>query len=298
MARVFYATPTGKHPHCGYHLSVVDLLMTSEVMRADKWRSGAFAYVAGPVQMARSAITMAFRDSDADYLLMHDDDLSVNPFGKYGNPIDVWVKHMDESPGVGVVGACYLRESPRVPLINFWHPAYPQTATDRGEMVSAVCNLPHGIFDCAAVGTGFMMISRAAAVAVLNREGGNAGPPFCFPVGPNRWGGVVETGEDFHFCNTVERLGFRVQADTRFPTCHIKESGKLTYEHEAWQAMRDMTLDADKRARVVVVDGVTCIDVSQVRIEDARERGLVVNDFAPTVFGNGHDHLYDANMGD
>lgn len=281
MPRVYYATPTGRHPHCAYVLSVVDMICSSKVM-SEAWRTGSFAFVSGPVQMARSAIAMAFRDGDADYLLMHDDDLSVNPYGPAGNPIDAWVEHMDAHPEVGVIGAVYLRENPRIPLVNLWHPEYPPTENDRGEMVNAVCNLPDGIFDVAALGTGFMLIRKEAMRAVCDREGGNAGPPFIFEVGKNRWGGTVETGEDFHFCNTVERLGWKIQADTRFPTVHLKESGKLVYDHHQWQSIENMQLDADKRSRVIEVNGITCIDVSQVRRDEARERG-VLPDLGPAL---------------
>lgn len=278
MARVLYQTPTGKHPLLGYTMSVVDLCMTSEIMRGDSprsWKKGDFGYTSGPVQMSRSAIAMEFLKTDCDYLLMHDDDLAVSPFGAAGNPIDVFVQHMDAHPDVGLIGAVYLRENPRVPLVNMWHPRWPQAEGDLGEMVQAVCNFPAQPFDCAAIGTGFVMIRRAAMKAICARDGGNAGPPFSFQIAKNRWGQTVETGEDFLFCQNLQRLGWKVQADPRFTTIHIKDSGRLTYDQADWGKVENFEISTDPGTRIVHVGGITCLDVSEIRRRDAADRGAL-----------------------
>jgi len=243
-ARLLYATPTGKHPHPGYVTSMRDLEMSCASFER---RPEDFAMACGPVQMARSEIAeRALRgvckvphDHTADgancklepydYLIMHDDDLVVNAAGPFGNPLDLWHELFEKNPEVGVIGAVYLRERMDTPTIVISHPEYPE------EHCHLVYGMPYGPFEVGGVGTGFMMIRVSLLRALKTKEAG-AHTMFRFPFNRTRWGTVNSTGEDYDFCARARGAGFKVLADSRIETVHIKETGALRFNHHAYEA--------------------------------------------------------------
>src|SRR5262249_17959298 len=148
-----------------------------------------FVFTAGPVQMARTRIADAalagtcreMHDCRArggsdckkrpyDYVLMHDDDLMVQPFGPIGSPVDVWHKMFQENPDIGVIGAIYLREGLEIPNVVVKHPP-------SAEVCHAVARFPDKPFECHGIGTGFMMIRREVLerlADVADDDGGRA----------------------------------------------------------------------------------------------------------------------------
>ncbi len=247
MAHLLYATPTGKSPKIQYVQSMraMELGIRSFGVR----RAQDFIFGGGPVQMARSRIADAalmgrcFKEHDCkanegkdcvvepyDYLLMHDDDLMVDPTNPIGSPIDSWHEIFKANPEVGVIGAIYLRESLEIPNVVVKHP------TNTEEVCHAVARYPNGPFECAGVATGFMMIRRECLeklASIADDEGGR--PMFRFEERRRSGGTMAEDGEDYNFCKRVTAAGFKVIADPRFDTIHVKDTGHLAYSYEAWE---------------------------------------------------------------
>ena len=288
--RLFYATPTGKHPHPGYVTSMRDIEMS---MASFDRRPEDFAFACGPVQMARSEIAeracrgvcnekhvhgdeKSCKRVPYDYLLMHDDDLIVNAAGPLGNPVDAWHAIFEANPDVGVIGGVYLRENMETPTIVMSHPVYPE------ENCHAVAGMPFGAFPVSGIGTGFMMI-RVSALAKLREKEDGAHSLFQFPFNRNRWGSVNHSGEDYDFCARMRGIGYKVLADSRFETAHIKESGTLNFHHATYEAgfsdKNPNIMERLTRLRKAVVagvvaikvDGIDCLDHTPVLIAEANE---------------------------
>lgn len=294
MDRLLYATPTGGNPKMGYAvcLRAMEMGIRSFGVRALE----DFAAVASPVQMARSQLALralrgrCFKEHDHkadgcgceaepyDYLLMHDDDLMVAPTGPLGSPVDVWHKYMQENPDVGIIGAVYLREGLMVPNVVFAHPDDPQ------ERCQAVAGFPQGVFECGGVGTGFMLISRACLETLADKCDADGGlPMFRFPMRRRREGMVVEDGEDYDFCKRAREAGFKVLADPRFDTVHIKASGQLTYNRDAWEhewsqenpAHKDVVAalraQSAPKMKLAIHEGFLVLDHLEQIAEDSKE---------------------------
>ncbi len=246
MARLLYATPTGKSPKIQYVqcMRAMELRTHSFGVR----RASDFLLSSGPVQMARSRIVDAalrgrcFKDHDCretqggdctlepyDFLVMHDDDLMVDPINPIGSPLDLWHEMFRTNPEIGVIGAIYLRESLEIPNLVVRHPSNP-------EVCHVVSRIPSQPFECAGVGTGFMMISRACLermAEIADDEGGRS--HFRFEERRREGGTMAEDGEDYNWCKRVTAAGFKVIADPRFDTIHIKDTGHLYYSHAEWE---------------------------------------------------------------
>jgi hypothetical protein len=194
-------------------------------------------FTTGPVQMARSAIVEMAMDGFPDrkigaydFVIMHDDDLVIeaDKTGVLGNPLDVWHDLFAKHPDVGVIGSVYLRESPQIPTVVMSHPDYPE---ENCHMVSGFGETPLSV---AGIGTGFMMIRVSVLRALCEREPGY--PMFRFPIRPTRWGPVTASGEDYDFCSRVREAGYKVIADPRWRTRHIKDTGNLVFDRTEWEA--------------------------------------------------------------
>ncbi len=246
MPTLLYATPTGKNPKIQYVQSMraMELGIRSFGVR----RAQDFCFAGGPVQMARSRIVdqmiagRCFEEHDCDadrakcvvkpydFLLMHDDDLMVQPFSPIGSPVDAWHELFKANPEVGVIGAIYLRESLEIPNVVVKHP------TSATEVCHAVARYPMQPFECAGVATGFMMIKREVLerlADIADEEGGRS--MFRFEERLREGGTMAEDGEDYNFCKRVTAAGFKVIADPRFDTVHVKDTGHLNYSWADWE---------------------------------------------------------------
>lgn len=310
--RLLYATPTGKHPHPAY---IQSARLMEASCRSFERRIEDFLMAAGPVQMARSKIAeQAMRGNcyrrhdhkaDAanckhepyDFVVMHDDDLAVDV--AYGpctvphdhgsglecdrprvNPLDAWHDIFARNPDVGVIAGVYLREVMETPLVVMSHPDYPE------ENCHVVAGLPHGPFVTSGVGTGFFMIRVSAMRAMVEADELAEECMFRFSFGQTRWGVTNATGEDYDFCSRMRKAGYRVLADPRFPSVHVKESGLLRYEHGAYEAdwglgpdgkvnearVRRLRSQLEPLMSLRVIDGVLCIDHTQQLAATAANR--------------------------
>ncbi len=164
-----------------------------------------------------------------DYVLMHDDDLMVQPYSPIGSPVDVWHEIMNENPDLGVMGAVYLRESLEIPNVIVQHPTSP-------EVCHAIARFPGQAFVCAGIGTGFMLIKTKVLAELYNiAEDEGVMPIFRFAFRTREGGTVAEDGEDYDFCKRVIKAGWKIAADPRFDTIHVKESGLLRYSWDEWE---------------------------------------------------------------
>lgn len=267
--RLLYATPTGRHPHLGYVASAMASRMTQKRFRHD---FGDFMFAAGPVQMARCHIAREVIAKGYDYVLMHDDDLQIAMDADGGSPLDSFLGLMESDPKIGVIGAVYLREDPRCPTVNMWHPLAKSTQDAPGESVNAICNLPRGPFTCAGVGTGYMMIRAQVFRDIDTATGGIE--PFMFWPYVSQWGAPSSMGEDYYFCWRAQQAGWKVIADPRFTTIHDKDaSGKLVYQQYEWDPPTgkpdlEHKINAPTGSKVITVDGISCLDVSDIRRKD------------------------------
>ncbi len=294
MPSLLYATPTGRHPHIAF----VQCMRAMElgIRSFGERRAEDFAFMCGPVQMARTAIAQAtlagkcnmshrHDENDGagckiepyDFVLMHDDDLMVDPISTLGNPIDAWHKLFNEYPDVGVIGAVYLREKPQIPNIVVKHP------TNAEEVCHAVAGFPNQPFEVAGIATGFMMVRREVFEALYEIEDAQGAPPmFKFGVRKLESGIAVEDGEDYDFCRRVREAGFRIVADPRFSTVHLKDSGPLRYERDQWEHSWDAEKnpgEAEMRAKqlrahlqpllkLAIMNGMVVIDHTEQRAAD------------------------------
>jgi len=272
--RLLYATPTGKHPHPGYVSSARQIELTT---RSFKREVKDFLFAAGPVQMARSTIAEHAINDGYDYLLMHDDDLIVNAGGaQNGNPLDAWHDLFYREPSVGVIGAVYLREKPHIPTVVMSHPEFPE------ENCHVVSGLPPQPMAVSGIGTGFMMI-RVKALRELRDKEDHAHALFRFPFNRTRWGIVNHTGEDYDFCYRMRGIGYKVLADARWETVHLKESGPLHFQQAEWEAswnddapgVRDRALAlraaCAPKMTLTKINGLICIDHVPQLISDAND---------------------------
>lgn len=231
----------------------------------------------GPVQMARTQIAENFLATGSDYLVMHDDDLGVTPLGPVGNPLDEWVKLMEENPTVGLIGAVYLREVPRIPTLIKNDPDVPLNR------LQPVAGWEHKPFEMDGIGTGFIMVRRQA---MLDLAADNDGPMFRFPLTVGAHGQVEQLGEDYDFCFRLGAHGWKVIADPRIPTVHHKGQGHLVYEWNDWNQrtmdpVKPMELDLGpgmRGARIIHIptrnlDGTTfdlaAVDIAEVKKQRA-----------------------------
>jgi hypothetical protein len=248
MPRLLYATPTGNHPTVGYVISQRAVEMACRSFGVRHARD--FQFFKGPVHQARSAIaaqtvkgichvdhgTKKCETDRArcqvdpyDFVLMHDDDVTIYPQGGH-NPLDEFLAIFDADPTVGVVGALYLRQTPLLVNLTTPHPRHP------GELCHVIHGIPNQPFEAGGVATGFMMIRREVFEQLgreLDAEGG--GPMFRFGVHTSEWGTRHEFGEDYDFCVRARAAGWKVIADPRWITTHVKERGPLVYDRDAWE---------------------------------------------------------------
>ncbi len=303
--RLFYATPTGKNPKLAYVLSSQAIRMTVKSFRHEFDDA---SFDSGPVQMARSSIaermlqpqyicesakcghrrlhedelksgkcpgcTEPIKPFLYDYVLMHDDDLGVCPLIGGMNAADLLYQAFQHNPNVGVAGAVYLRESPPITTVTIEHPQF------KGESVNVVRGFPEGVFECFGVGTGFILISRPCLEAIQEldeREHPGGRPMFGFWPSLNAWGMTSVMGEDYDFCLRAHRAGFRVMADARIPTSHIKDNGPLNYDWASWNdPKREHKISARgiEGAVVAVINGLECVDCTPRRAKDAENAGI------------------------
>ena len=196
-----------------------------------------FAFSVGPVQTARSILAGRAISDGYDYLVMHDDDMMISPVGPCGNPLDAWHELMQREPDIGMIGVSYLAQYSELPLATLVHPDYPAKDGVPEEVCHLIAGLTYAPTVVAGVGTGFVMVRVSAMAALKEAEkASGGGPPFKFTVRKNRFGAMVEVGEDYDFCQRLRSIGYKVVVDPRFDTTHLKSTGMLHYNWHDYEA--------------------------------------------------------------
>jgi len=263
--RVLYTVPTGGHPHPSFVSSLAAIRMSAMTSILVDHRVDDWTCIKAPVQMARSALlTWALNSPQGyDYVIMHDDDVEV-AVTPGQSQIDQAVAYMEANPKCGIYGLIYLREKPNLPTVTMYHPDFGVA----GE-------------HCQVIG---------------NTEG----PIVRFPTTKDINGNPVELGEDYDLCDPFNRLGWQVIADPRVATKHHKESGALSYEHDAWELCnlrevqlkhgcefivpggqkvmdlppgtmiryrQDIEIGAPDGSKITTINGIDCLDLSDARLK-------------------------------
>jgi len=160
------------------------------------------------VHQGRNKIGAACYD---DYLLFIDSDMAF--------PTDGLVKLINS--GKDIIGGLYhSRKAPHLPLVY--------KKGKKGYV--AIENKHDKIFECDAVATGFMLISKKVLEAFDKdiKKGGE------FPFNFKNVDGI-ELGDDIAFCYRAKKLGFKIYCDPTIPLGHvgkevITENNYLAYK--------------------------------------------------------------------
>jgi len=163
---------------------------------------------AQPVASNRNGIVKRFLVGDADYLLMLDHDQMFHP---QQNPLDYVFEDLDV---VGFPTPLWKPDrSPTNPIRwNVW------LEDGEGNRTSGTLEEGAGLVECAAVGTGAILIARRVF------EHPDLRAPFL-----DEWDedGIRTRGEDLTFCERARAAGFRVYAAMDMPCGHLKEVNLL-----------------------------------------------------------------------
>ncbi len=284
---LLYATPTGRNPKIQYVQCMRAMELGIKTFGPRKAQD--FLFTTGPVQMARCKIVEAalhgrcFEEHDHgegkdcnvrpyDYLLMHDDDLMVQPYSPIGSPVDVWHDIMNQNPELGIMGAVYLRESLEIPNVIVQH------ATS-SEVCHAIARFPGQAFNCAGIGTGFMLIKVKLLAQMYDiAEDEGIMPIFRFAFRTREGGTVAEDGEDYDFCKRVIKAGWKIAADPRFDTIHVKESGLLRYSWDEWEKKwADPTNDEEEAILKARVEALTAQMAPLIRPVISKDGFLIID---------------------
>ena len=196
--RVFIAVPS-RDMTAGAVCGRLALLLVELARRPD---APAIEIVAGyPVDRVRNQICKRFLESDAEYLLMIDDD-TIPP---------VTVLDMARR-GKDVVGAlCYAY----TPALGYYSVAYPSGNRDlKAPRLGIGSHIEHhGLLQVELVGTACLLIHRRVLEAL--------DPPY-FKMLLDDDCLLIKDSEDFTFCRKAGAAGFSVWLDTDQPCSHVK----------------------------------------------------------------------------
>jgi len=145
----------------------------------------------GLISRVRNEFAKRFVETDADYLLFVDTDMTWGTLGF--NPLDNLISHDKD-----IVGGLYFTrgKTGTHPVYNPW----------------VVGELPTGIKEVNEVGTGFMLISKKCMEKILDNHK--------FPFMPMEHNGDY-LSEDYAFCKRARDLGFKVFVDGKVRLGHI-----------------------------------------------------------------------------
>jgi GT2 family glycosyltransferase len=202
IPRIYIAIPTRDpnfSPVCGkLFMLLLDLVknpafsLTIDIVAGD------------PVDRGRNLICQNFLKSDADYLLMLDDDVVPTP-----NVLEMARQDKDvigglyyaNLPGPGYYSIAYTTDTP------------PETGAARARLGIGRDIENTGIIEVALLATGCMMIHRRVLEGLEE-------PFFVMEMDETiRW---ITDSEDFSFCRKARKAGFRVWLDTGVTCGHIK----------------------------------------------------------------------------
>lgn len=213
MSRILYTVPSHGRPDWMAVTSMVNMIKASRQPIAGDY----FAPIPGLLPEVRNRIAHLLLDQDVykdcEFVVMHDDDLFVQPVKGRHPVLDSWLDIMDQHERIGMIGAVYLRldkSGATVPTVYLEH----QEMED-GSLIFA--KWPRVPFFADRIGTGFVMIRRQALMAVRELLGHKR--PFLFDLR----GSIDElVTEDVFFCDKLREIGWKIAADPELFTRHVK----------------------------------------------------------------------------
>jgi hypothetical protein len=220
----------------------------------------------GLLPFVRDSITKAFLEHGSDFLVMQDDDLVVE--GE--TALDGMVSLLQDDPTIGIVGAVYLKAQPRITTVSIAHPEYRDWRIEivdgrpvdvAPELCTVVRRIPSIPFQCDGVGTGFCVIRKECVEQMIEKWGI---PLWRMPVLRSRFGLNQPCTDDTDFCLRTARLGWKVIADPRPVTFHLKSIGHLCYIHDEWEKVQniDMRPLREGSCEPIVIGGIECLDMT------------------------------------
>lgn len=149
-----------------------------------------------------------------DYLLFIDSDMAF--------PVDGLNKLIASKKDI--IGAVYYsRKSPNLPLVFKENEGKYSNYEDFPE---------DKVFECDAIGTGFLLISKKVLEAfdkAINEK------KFRLPFDFMHTEHHVELGEDMAFCNRAKQLGFKIYADPTIQMGHVGKDVITRNNYLAWK---------------------------------------------------------------
>jgi GT2 family glycosyltransferase len=159
---------------------------------------------------ARNAICEVAMQMDCDYLLMLDDDHVIEwqqtnyPGGNY-DFLRKLLKHMENDPKIGIVGAMYFHRG------GDCQPVLMKRGTDGGFYYMRDDEIIGGLQDVAVTGGGCMLINMTALSSIPS--------PIFAPE--------FKYGTDIQVCKKVAEAGYRVCCDTGIIIGHVKTTREV-----------------------------------------------------------------------
>ena len=168
--------------------------MLSKLERQGKYRLSISYPASKPISYNRNQVCKRFLETDADYLLMFDNDCIPERVDRILDMADY-----DKD----IIGAtCFgFTKKMIVPFVMKQRDDYRYDVLDT--------DLNNGVVECDGIGSGVMMIARRVLEDIPY--------PFKNEYDPE---GIKTTGLDFNFCRRAKKLGYRVFADTDNLTSH------------------------------------------------------------------------------
>ena len=154
-----------------------------------------------PVDRVRNQICKRFLESDADFLLMIDDD-AVPPA-----TVLEMVKHDKDV----VAGLCYAY----LPRLGYYSVAYPSGNSDvKVPRLGIGAQIEHqGLMEVELAGSACLLIQRRVLEALEP-------PHFTMLLNDDRL--LIKDSEDFTFCRKARKAGFSIWLDTDQPCSHYR----------------------------------------------------------------------------
>lgn len=244
MSTTYYGIPTGGHPKAMCLESFVSVANVAK---------GYFCVAQALLPESRNVLTKLAHGKGCDYLLMQDDDVSV-PASAY-----IALKQiLDSDPKVGMAAAIVLRAGPVIPNASLFDPDYGDWSP-YPVLAAVVRGMPKEPFPVAGIGTGFCLVRMSALHEVREAYGNKV---WKFVEYTDRWGNEGAYGEDIWMGLRLNKLGWKVIADPRHRTVHMKDTGHLVYDPNEWDAGQtiDVSPYAPEDVRFRQINGIYCFD--------------------------------------
>lgn len=180
---------------------------------------------------ARNAIVDAAQQIGADYLLMLDDDMIVNPANTMGPSSDYALVDKLISAGKDIIGGLYFARSGNC------QPILMKKVGDAGYRFLRMDEIEHKLQRVDVVGGGCMLIDMRVFNKLM--------PPYFAPE--------FDFGTDIQICRKAAELGYEVWADTSIELGHVRQERVVVTSANRSQFLAD-TIPGEVKTTVIMTD--------------------------------------------